>query len=281
MQREIIIKPNQGWFALDWRGILDYRDLLFLLVRRDFVSKYKQTILGPAWAVIQPLLTTLVFTVIFGRVAKIPTDGVPPMLFYMCGLLTWTYFSTALTSIGNSLQLNAGIFGKVYFPRLVPALALVLSNLIPFVIQFATFLGFLFYFMMFTTAGEYLEISWRWLFFVLFMVQTCLLALAFGLVLSSLTAKYRDFQHLLTFITQVWMYATPIIFPISQVPERFRWIAWMNPMAGVVEGTKASFLGTEFPDISVFVLSWAVTLVCLAGGLLIFQKVERSYIDTV
>lgn len=276
---EIIIQPNRSWFHIDWREFLHYRDLLFLLVRRDFVSKYKQTILGPAWYIIQPLLMTLVFTIIFGKVAKIPTDGLPPALFYLCGLLAWRYFADCLTTTSTSFISNANLFGKVYFPRLIVPLSVVISNLFAFAIQLVTFLGFFFYFKYFTPAGLTIRPNLFILALPLILLQTAAISLGIGLWMSALTAKYRDFQFLMGFLVQLWMYATPVIYPMSIIPEKWKVLLALNPMAPIVESFRYAFLGTG--DKNYLLISGIVTIFVLLTGILIFNKTERTFIDTV
>jgi lipopolysaccharide transport system permease protein len=213
----------------DLAEIWRYRDLLFLLVHRDFVSNYKQTVLGPLWFIIQPLLTTIVFTIIFGKVAKIPTDGMPPMLFYLAGLLGWNFFSRTLSSTSSTLTSNLGLFGKVYFPRLVVPLAAVVSSFIALAIQLVTLLAFWCYFKFFTSAGPSIQPGWDLLLFPLIVLQISALGLGVGLWLSALTAKYRDLAFLTGTLVQLWMYATPIIYPVSQIPEKWRWVSSLNP----------------------------------------------------
>jgi len=219
---DTIIQPTKSWFRIPWREIWHYRDLLYLLVRRDFVAKYKQTILGPLWFILQPLLTTLVFTVIFGRVAKIPTDELPPLLFYLCGMLPWSYFAQCMNGTSTTFVTNAALFGKVYFPRLVVPLSIVTSSLLAFLIQLVTFAVFWLYYKFFTEAGSLFHLRAMPLALCpLLLLQTAALGLAVGLWMSALTAKYRDFVHLSGFLTQLWMYATPVVYPLSVVPERW------------------------------------------------------------
>lgn len=275
---EIRIRPNRSWIKIDWHGLWEYRDLLFLLVRRDFVSKYKQTILGPAWFIIQPLFTTLVFTVIFGKVAKIPTDGLPPMLFYLCGMLGWNYFANTFNSTASTLVGNAGLFGKVYFPRLIVPLATVVSNLFAFAIQLGTFLAIWIYF---KGAGAQVRMEWEIVALPLLILHVGGLSLGVGLWMSALTAKYRDFSHLSGFLVQIWMYATPVIFPLSLIPEKWRWAVVLNPMTMPVESFRYIFLGQGSVDPLYLGISVIVSLIFLFTGLLVFQKVERTFVDTV
>lgn len=253
-----------------------------LLVRRDFVAKYKQTILGPAWFILQPLMMTLIFTVIFGRVAQIPTDGLPPFLFYLCGMLAWTYFANTMSTTANTFTTNAHLFGKVYFPRLVVPFSVAISNLLAFAIQAATFVAFWLYFRHFTgVEGEAFPSLVRGLWVLPLVFLTGLLAVGVGLWFSAATAKYKDLTHALGLITQLWLYATPVIYPLSQVPEHWRWLAELNPMASIAEAYKFLLLGQG--TLSLFGILWTLgcTLAVFLTGLMIFHKVERTFIDTV
>ena len=267
---------------MDWRELLRYRDLLWLMVRRDFVSKYKQTVLGPLWFIIQPLTTTLVFTVIFGRVAKISTDDLPKMLFYLCGLLGWQYFADCIRGTSSTFVANQHLFGKVYFPRLVVPVSVVVSNLISLAIQFGTFVAFWIFFKYFTDAGPQFHVrAWGLLALPLLIAQQAALGLGVGLWLSSLTAKYRDFTHLTGFMTQLWMYATPVVYPLSVIPERWRWVSVLNPMTQTVESYRLIFLGTGTVEARYLALSVLTTLVLLVTGVLMFCRTEKNFIDTV
>lgn len=275
---KVHIRPSASWWDLDWKGLVHYQDLLWLMVRRDFVSKYKQTVLGPAWMVIQPLTTTLVFTVIFSKVAKLPTDGIVAPLFYLSGLLGWNLFSGILGGSANVLQSNAGLFGKVYFPRLIVPLANTISALIPFGIQLITFLAmFAFY------GGEGLQneesLTWRVILFPLSILQIMLIGLGFGLLFSSMTAVYRDLQHVLGFVMQIWLYLTPVIYPMSQFPDKYLWIPQLNPVSVPVEGIRLSFLGTGTVPLSALAISWAMTLIIFVVGFATFSRTEKDYID--
>ena len=278
---EFVIRPTRGWFHLNLAEVWRYRDLLFVLVHRDFVAKYKQTILGPAWFVIQPLLMTVVFTVIFGKIAKIPTDGLPPMLFYLAGLLGWNYFAQVFQSTSGTLVINAGLFGKVYFPRLVVPLSAVISNFFAFGLQLATLLAVWAYFKLFTGAGALFGFSSGIVWLPLVLLQVAALSLGAGLWLTALTAKYRDFTFLSGFIIQLWMYATPVIYPLSQIPEKWQWAAVLNPMAMPVEVIKYMFLGQGTIIPAYLALSVGVTVLLLLSGVLIFNKVEKTFVDTV
>lgn len=278
---ELRLRPTRGWIKIDWRGIWDYRDLLFLLVRRDFVSRYKQTVLGPLWFIIQPLVTTIVFTVLFGNIARISTDGLPPMLFYLCGMLGWNYFASNFGSTSTTLVNNAGLFGKVYFPRLIVPLSTVVSNLFAFGIQLGVLLIFWVYFKVFTGAGALFGVRWEVMLLPLLVVQIAALSLGVGLWMAALTAKYRDFTHLAGFLIQIWMYATPVIFPLSIIPEKWRWLVILNPMTMPVEASRLMFLGQGSVEPLYMVLSIILSAVVLLSGLLIFQKIESTFVDTV
>jgi len=277
----MVIEPRRKWICVEWHGMWQYRDLLLLLVHRDFVSKYKQTILGPAWFVIQPLLMTATFAVIFGKVAGIPTEGAPPILFYLCGLLGWSYFAQNFQSTSTTLISNAALFGKVYFPRLIVPIASVISNLLALGIQFLTFLVFFMFFKFMDTTGCEFGMRWQVVLLPLLVLQIALFSLGVGLWFSALTAKYRDFQHLSTFLIQIWMYITPVIYPLSKIPESWRWLAIANPMAMPIEFMKYSLLGTGSSNLGYLAVSVVGTLVTLVSGLLVFQNIERTFVDTV
>jgi lipopolysaccharide transport system permease protein len=278
---ELVIRPTKGWFNLNLGDLWRYRDLLLLLVYREFVAKYKQTVLGPAWFILQPLMMTVVFTVIFGNVAKIPTDGVPPVLFYLTGLLGWNYFAQVFQSTSMTLVANAGMFGKVYFPRLVVPLSAVLSNFLAFGLQLATLLCFWIYFKLFTSTGATFRFSGAIIWLPLLVVQIAALSLGVGLWLSALTAKYRDIGFLTPFVIQMWMYATPVIYPLSRIPQKWRWLAVVNPMTAPVETIKYMFLGQGVVVAAYWAIAVGATLFLLLSGVLVFNKVEKTFVDTV
>jgi lipopolysaccharide transport system permease protein len=281
LDQETLIRPTRGWFELNLADVWRYRDLLLLLVHRDFIAKYKQTVLGPAWFVFQPLLMTVVFSVVFGRVMRIPTEGLPPFLFYLAGLLSWTYFAQTFQNTANTLIANAGIFGKVYFPRLVVPLAAAVSNLLAFGLQLATLLCAWVYFKFFTVASSSFGFSAAIAWLPLLVLQLAALSLGAGLWLSAVTVKYRDFNFLTPFIVQVWMYATPVIYPFSQIPERWRLVAVINPMTMPTEAIKLMFLGRGVVTPAFVVISLGVTMILLASGVLVFNKVEKTFVDIV
>ena len=273
-----IIGPQRDWFDLRLGELWRYRDLIVLFVRRDFVAVYKQTILGPIWHLIGPLLTTITFTVIFGKIARLPTDGLPQFLFYMSGTVVWSYFAACLTSTSGTFIANAGIFGKVYFPRLVVPLSVLLSRLVAFGIQFAQFLIFLAYFVL---AGSTVQPNWWILLTPVLLIMMAGLSLGFGIIISSLTTRYRDLQYLVTFGTQLLMYATPVIYPLSAIPDKYRWLILVNPMTPIVETFRFAFLGAGTVNITHLVYSFGFMLGILAIGILIFTRVERTFMDTV
>lgn len=274
----MVLKPKKSLFEINLAELWQYRDLITMFVKRDFVAKFKQTILGPLWFIIQPLLTTLMFVVVFGNIAGIPTDGIPQVLFYMTGIVGWNYFSTCLNDTSQTFIKNASIFGKVYFPRLAMPISIVISNLVSFVIQFVFLLLFLAYFILKGTdvmpGIEVLLIP----FLVLLIAG---LGLGFGIIISSLTTKYRDLVHLITFGVTLWMYATPIIYPMSGIPEKYRAWVMANPMTPIVETFKTALLGVGEVNYLSLLYSFAFTVVLLAVGILIFNKVERTFMDTV
>ena len=273
-----VIKPVSGWFEIHLSEIWKYRDLIMLFVRRDFVSVYKQTILGPLWFLIQPIFTTIVFTVIFGRVAKIPTDGLPQPLFYLSGIVGWNYFSNCLNKTSDTFVGYAHIFGKVWFPRLTVPISNVISNLITFAIQFALFLCFYAYFYL---KGAAIAVSPMIVLFPLLLLQMAALGLGFGIIVSSLTTKYRDLSQLVGFGVQLWMYATPIVYPASQIPAKYQWIIALNPMAPIIETFRYVFLGVGTVYPWQMGLSAAITMLVLLSGIVLFSRIEKSFMDTV
>jgi lipopolysaccharide transport system permease protein len=274
----MVIRPKTGWFDLHLTDLWRYRDLVMLFVRRDFVAQYKQTILGPLWFIIQPLLTTLAFTLIFGNVAQISTDGLPKILFYMSGVTAWNYFADCLTKTSETFNANANIFGKVYFPRLAVPVSIVISNLIRFGIQLGLFLGFYVYFLARGTAIHATPALWLMPFLILLMAA---LGLGSGIIVSAMTTRYRDLRFLVQFGVQLAMYSTPVIIPLSKLPEKYRWIMLSNPMTPVIETFRYAFLGTGEFSWSNLGLSTGIASVILAVGVLLFNHVEKTFMDTV
>lgn len=275
----MIITPHRNWLDLRLGELWRYKDLVMLFVWRDFVSVYKQTILGPLWYLIQPLLTTLTFTVIFGNIANLSTDGLPRFLFYMSGTVTWSYFADCLNKTSNTFVNNAHLFGKVYFPRLAMPVSILISNLITFLIQFAMFLVFVFYFAL---RGTSIRFNWLWLFLSpVLVLMMAGLGLGFGIIISSLTTKYRDLRFLVTFGVQLLMFATPVIYPVSSVPARFQWIIQVNPMTSIVEAFRRVFLGAGTVSLPGLAYSFGFMLAVVVLGSIIFNRVEQTFMDTV
>ncbi len=273
-----VITPKRHLLSLNLKELFYYKDLLWLFVRRDFVSVYKQTILGPIWFFIQPVLSSLVFFVVFNKFGKIPTDGIPPFLFYMAGLTAWNYFSTCLTTTSGVFVGNAGIFGKVYFPRLITPISIVISNLIKFGIQFALFIIiYLYYFFI----GYNVSINYAVLLLPIMIFIIAGLGLGFGLVFSALTTKYRDLTFLLTFGVQLFMYATPVIYPLSEVPVKFQNVIKLNPMTSVIETFKTAFFGTTPVDWLSLAYSFGFMSILVFIGIIIFNRTEQNFMDTV
>lgn len=274
----MVIKPKRHWLDINIKELWRYKDLIVLFVRRDFVAKYKQTILGPLWFLIQPLLTTLMFTVVFGRIAGIPTDGLPQMLFYMGGITAWNYFSQSLKATSNTFVANAGIFGKVYFPRLSLPISVVISNLIQFGIQFLFLLAFMaFFYFKGADFGPNIYI----LLIPVLLILMAGLGLGFGIIISSLTTKYRDLTNLVGFGVQLWMYATPIVYPLSEVSGKMRMAVLANPITPIVETFRYAMLGAGTFNPNHLLYSFGFMVAVLVIGILLFNKIEQSFMDTV
>jgi lipopolysaccharide transport system permease protein len=279
---ETVIEPNQAWLRMDWALLWEYRDLLMLLVHREFASKYKQTILGPAWFILQPLLTSLVFTIFMGRVAKMPTDNIPAVLFYLCNQLSWNYLQQNIGTGGSIFTTNANLFGKVYFPRLVVPISVVLSNLFACVLQLASFLAFFVGFKLLAPDTGVFNLSPSAIVLVpLLYLCTGALSLGVCLWMSSLTAKYRDLTQVLQLVVQLWMFASPVLYPLSRFPAKWRWVAEINPMTAILEAFRLCLLGSGTLTPVSLVVSIAGTAALLLTGMLIFQRTERTFIDTV
>lgn len=272
------IVPKDRLLDLRLKEIWAYKDLLFLFVRRDFVAKYKQTILGPIWFFIQPLFQTIIMAVVFGGMAKLSTDGVPPILFYLAGVTSWNYFANCLKSTSTTFTANANLFGKVYFPRAVTSLSVVISNLIQFGIGMFLFLLIYFYFLW---SGTPIQPTWVLALLPLLVVIMGLMGLGLGMLVSAMTTRYRDLQYLVEFGIQLLMYATPVILPLSAVPDKYRWIMQLNPMSGVIEAFKFAFLGKGGFTSSLLIYSCLFAIVSFLIGLLIFNKTEKNFMDTV
>ena len=274
-----IISPKKSFFEFGLGEVLKYKDLLFLFVKRDFISIYKQTILGPIWFFIQPILTTIVFTVIFGKVAKLPTDDVPQILFYLSGITCWNYFSECLVKTSNTFIANQNIFGKVYFPRIITPLSIVITSLFKFGIQLGLFLCFYFYYL-YTTDLIYPRYDIL-LLLPLLVVMMGILGLGFGIIISSFTTKYRDLKFLINFGVQLWMYATPVIYPLSMLEGNMKRFALLNPMTSIIETFKYAFLGKGVFSWNYILYTFVFSIVILFFGMLIFNRTQKNFMDTV
>ena len=275
---DIIIKPSKGFVKINLKELIKYKDLIILLVKRDFVTFYKQTILGPLWYILQPLINTIVFTIIFGNLAKIPTDNLPPFLFYMAGNIIWGYFAFCLNSTSTTFVKNADIFGKVYFPRITVPISTVIIGLFQFILQLIFFICFYIYFV---SKGLDIKISYSILFLPLILLQTALVALGFGLLISSLTSKYRDLVFVLGFGIQLWMFATPIVYPLSIIPDNYVIFSILNPMTSIVECFRYILFNESSIKFAHILLSNLITLIVFVLGIVVFYRTEKNFLDTV
>lgn len=275
-----VIKPRSHWYDIDFRECWQYRDLIGLFVKRDFTVKYKQTVLGPFWAVLQPICTTLIFSFVFGTVAKLGTDGVPQFLFYMCGNLVWHYFQNCLTNNSNTFIENVKVFKKIYFPRLLVPFANIITNAITFLIQLVMFWGFLAFYILFK--GFEVKLNWGLILLTVpATVQAAVLAMGCGMVLTSMTTKYRDMAFLVSFGMQLWMYATPVAYSSSLLSVSYPLVYLLNPVTPIVELYRSAYLGLNtFSPLS-YLISFGFTLLILAWGIVRFSKVERTFVDTI
>jgi len=274
----MIIKPKRSLLDVNLKELWAYRDLIILFVRRDFVAAYKQTILGPIWFLIPPIISTIAYVIVFGNIAKLPTDGLPQMLFYMSGIIGWKYFSSSLNSTSNTFLANAGIFGKVYFPRLVIPISSVISGLIQFIIQFGLLLVIMAYYKI---KGADFGPDIHILLLPLLIILMAGLGLGFGILISSLTTKYRDMKNLVSFGIQLWMYITPVIYPVSALDDKYRTLIMLNPLTPVIETFRFALLGKGAFDPMHLAYSFGFMIVLLIIGVLTFNKVEQSFMDTV
>lgn len=276
---DLEIEPSSGFFDLNWREIWQYRDLIALFVRRDIVATYKQTILGPIWFFVQPILTTLTYVVIFGNVAGISTGGIPKILFYLAGITLWNYFQECLMKTSDTFILNQNLFGKVYFPRLVAPISIVISNLFKFFIQLSLFIAAWIYFL--ARPESNVHPNSTLLLFPFYLLLMSGLGFSFGVLISSLTTKYRDLRFLIQFGVQLLMYGTPIVYPLAIVPEKYRLLLLANPITSVVEAFKYSFLGEGYFFWIGLGYSFVFMVVCLLLSILVFNRVEKTFMDTV
>ncbi len=276
---DLTITPRDRLLAVDWKELWRYRDMFLLFVERNFRTAYKQTILGPLWFIITPVLSVIVYVTVFGGIANIPTDGIPPILFYLLGISVWGYFSSCLSATSNSFVTNADIFGKVYFPRIIMPLVAVTTNLLTFAIQLAIFAAFYIYYV---ATGTALTVHWQIVLFPLLIALLAFMSVGFGMIFSSMTTKYRDLQIMLAKIISLWVYITPVIYPLSMVTNPKLHLAMsLNPVTPVMEAIKYSLLGQGQFSWLWLGYSAAFTLLLLIFGLMLFNKVQKSFMDTV
>lgn len=277
---DIVIKPSSNWFELKLKEVWKYKDLIFMFVKRDFVAVYKQTILGPLWFLIQPAITALTYIVVFSNIAHLSTDQLPPILFYLSGILFWNYFSSCFLKTSDTFSANVGIFGKVYFPRLAVPFATVLSSMISFAIQFVLFIAVYGYYIL---NGYESSVSMAMLIVVPYLIiLMAALALGLGIIISSMTTKYRDLRFLVTFGVQLLMYATPVVYPISMVTNiHLKLLLKLNPMTAIIEAFRFIVLGSGDCSFNGIIYSSLITLVILIVGILVFNKVEKNFMDTI
>lgn len=275
---DIILKPNRNLLDLNLKSLWKYKDLLFLFVKRDIVIIYKQTILGPLWFFIQPIMTTIIYIFVFGNIAKLPTDGLPQPLFYLSGIIMWNYFSECFLRTSDTFTQNANVFGKVYFPRLITPISLLISNVLKFLIQFLLFFSFCIYYW---SNGLSVDIQPEVFLVPILILLLALIGVGFGLIFSSLTTKYKDLKFLIAFGVQLIMYATPVIYPMSTLPSNIQNILWWNPLAHILEAFKFSFLGAGSFNLNGLIYSLCFALFVLFSGIIIFNRTEKSFMDTV
>ena len=277
---DITIRPKRKWLEFNLLELWEYRDLLRFLIKRDIVTFYKQTILGPLWFFIQPLITAIVFSIIFGGVANISTDEIPPILFYMSGIVVWNYFSNSLLFTSSTFTSNSGLFGKVYFPRIIVPLSKIISGLVKFGVQCLMFIGFYVYFLFYNNQSLNPQTE-NLIILPVLIIQMGMLGMGLGLIISSLTTKYRDLSYLVNFGTQLLMYASPIVYPLSLVPEKYAKIIILNPITPSIEGFRQVLVGKGLFDYGMFINAAFFTVLLFIFGLILFNKVEKSFIDTV
>lgn len=275
---DLVIEPKRKLFDLQIREVIRYRDLVWLFVKRDFVTQYKQTILGPLWFIINPLLSTVMFAFVFGNLAKIGTDGIPYVLFYYAGTMLWNFFSGVFTDSSNVFVNNASLFGKVYFPRFTVPISNVFNNLTKVCVQFVTLMGF---FVFYLVTSNVVRPSWWALAFPLLLVWLAAIGMGLGMVVSSLTTKYRDLKYLVSFALGLAMYATPVVYPLSQIPSDFAWIIYVNPVSAPIELFRVWFYGAGFVPSVMVLSSLGMTAFFLVLGLIMFNQNERNFIDVV
>lgn len=273
-----VIDSRRPLWSLPWRELWEYRGLIRLFVRRDFVSTYAQTVLGPLWYLVQPFLSTVVFTLVFSKIAGIPTSGIPPFLFYLSGIVCWGYFADCMVKTSTTFTANAHLFSKVYFPRLAVPIATVIMNLVGFGVQL---LMFLFFCALFALWGAPIEMSWRVIVLPVLLLEMAMLGLGAGCLVSALTTRYRDLAMLVGFGTQLWMYTSCIVYPLAQIPEQWRGWFLLNPMCAIIEGFRFAFLGKGTVELWQIGIGMIVNLCVFLSGIVVFNKVDQSFVDTV
>lgn len=274
----MVIRPKRHLLDINLKEIWEYRDLVMLFVRRDFVAKYKQTILGPFWFILNPLISTLMYTLVFAGIAKIPTEGFPPQLFYLSGIIAWSYFATCLNGTSSTFINNAGIFGKVYFPRLVSPVSVIISSIVQLGIQLLLLAGFMVFYAL---RGYNIQLHSQIFFIPLLVITLAFMGLGFGIIFSALTTKYRDLSNFLGFGVQLWMYITPVIYPASSVPEKFRLFVFINPVAPLVEAFKFGLIGAGEFNPGGLLYSIIFTCILLFIGVILFNRTEQNFMDTI
>jgi lipopolysaccharide transport system permease protein len=277
-QWDLLIRPKRHLLDINLKEIWQYRDLIMLFVRRDFVAKYKQTILGPFWFILNPLISTMMYTLVFAGIAKIPTEGMPPQLFYLSGIVAWSYFASCLNGTSSTFISNAGIFGKVYFPRLVSPISIIISSIVQLGIQLLLLSGFMIYY---SLSGYHIQINIHLIYLPLLIINLALLGLGFGIIFSALTTKYRDLTNFLGFGIQLWMYITPVIYPPSAVPEKYKVLVFLNPVAPLVEACKYGLIGAGEFNPGRILYSVIFTFILLFIGVVLFNRTEQNFMDTV
>jgi lipopolysaccharide transport system permease protein len=277
-QWDLLIRPKRHLLDINLKEIWQYRDLIMLFVRRDFVAKYKQTILGPFWFILNPLISTMMYTLVFAGIAKIPTEGMPPQLFYLSGIVAWSYFASCLNGTSSTFISNAGIFGKVYFPRLVSPISIIISSIVQLGIQLLLLSGFMIYY---SLTGYHIQINIHLIYLPLLIINLALLGLGFGIIFSALTTKYRDLTNFLGFGIQLWMYITPVIYPSSAVPEKYKVLVFLNPVAPLVEACKYGLIGAGEFNPGRILYSVIFTFILLFIGVVLFNRTEQNFMDTV
>jgi lipopolysaccharide transport system permease protein len=273
-----VIKAHESLFYIPWKEIWDYRELVMRLVYRDFISRYKQTILGSAWYVLQPLFTSLMFVLVFSNIAKISTNKIPPILFYLAGSVCWGYFQGCVTNTAGTFLSNASLFDKVYFPRLVVPISQLIVNLIGFVMQMALFLALYAYFYL---KGAQINMGWRIIVLPVLLFQMAALGLGVGCLVSAVTTRFRDLQVLLGFFMQLWMYASCVVYPLSIVPEQYRWLYALNPMVFIIEAFRYAFMGQGTVDLMQIILSFIASIAIVGVGITFFNKTEKTCVDII